>query len=93
MAESSAEIGELAKFDTNCLQTQIALREIRDELNLCGRGDVRMSAEVDEELIQSDEEQESMDAKMLNICPSLKANLLFAAPQSEQLAPVFFSKA
>ena len=49
------------------------------------RVDVRMSASVDSE----EEEEKEVDATA-RVCPSVKANLLFAAPQSHLLAPLHF---
>ena len=79
------EQGELVQFEAKCFETQSSLWEIRDELNLHSRIDIKMSSTS----LLEDEEEENTAAI---ISPLMKARILYVAPKSLLVDLKFFKQ-
>ena len=86
------EHGELVRFKAKGFETQSALWEIRDELNLHSRIDIKMisTSLLDEEEEENASEQQNSTTALIN--PLIKAHLLYVAPKSLQIDQKFFKQ-
>ena len=68
---------DLVEFEPNTFETQSALWEIRDELNLAEENsDIKMVSLFEDD----DKEEIELENNMIILSPDIKANLLYVAP-------------